>query len=254
MRNSVLVSFLLAAGLAAAPAKAVELTIFATGSMADPLKELGEAFTHQTGNTLKFNLGTTGGVMNKLKAGEKGDVIVISDEASDILEKEGKFAPGTREDLASSVFGVVVKKDAPAPDVSSADALKKTVQSAKHISYPDPVAAAASGGYVETVFKQMGILEESRKKASLKPMGYLVGEAVKKGESELGLSFMSEFTADKKLKVVPFPASLQKPQLYRIGVFAGTPNADAARAFIAFVTSPENRAKLKAAGVEPAVQ
>ena len=64
---------------------------------------------------------------------------------------------------------------------------------------------------------------------------------------------MSEFMADKNLKVVPFPASLQKPQLYTAGVFAGTPNAEAARAFIAFVTKPENRAKLKAAGVEPAV-
>src|ERR1051326_3697089 len=254
MRKSLFVSLLLAAGLAAAPAKAVELTIFATGSMADPLKELGDEFTHQTGNTLKFNLGTTGGVMNKLKAGEKGDVIVISDEAADTLEKEGKFAPGTRKDVASSVFGVVVKKDAPTPDVSSSDALKKAVQSAPHISYPDPVAAAASGGSVETVLKQMGILEESRKKASLKPMGYLVGESVEKGESELGLSFMSELIADKNLKVVPFPASLQNPQLYTAGVFAGTPNADAARAFIAFVTRPENRAKLKAAGVEPAVR
>jgi molybdate transport system substrate-binding protein len=254
MRNSLLVSLVLATGLAAAPAKAVELTIFATGSMADPLKELGEEFTHQTGHTLKFNLGTTGGVMNKLKAGEKGDVIVISDEAADTLEKEGKFAAGTRKDVASSVFGVVVKKDAPTPDVSSSDALKKAVQSARHISYPDPVLAAASGGYVETVLKQMGILEESRKKASLKPMGYLVGESVEKGESELGLSFMSEFIADKNLKVVPFPASLQKPQLYTAGVFAGTPNAEPARAFIAFVTRPENRAKLKAAGVEPAVR
>jgi molybdate transport system substrate-binding protein len=254
MRNSILVSTLLAIAFAAAPAKAVELTIFATGSMADPLKELGEEFTHQTGHTLRFNLGTTGGVMNKLKAGEKGDVIVISDEAADTLEMQGKFIPGTRKDVASSVFGVVVKRSAPTPDISSPDALKKAVQSAKHISYPDPVAAAASGGYVETVLKQMGILEESRKKASLKPMGYLVGESVEKGESELGLSFMSEFVADKNLKVVPFPASLQKPQLYTAGVFAGTPNADAARAFIAFVTRPENRAKLQAAGVEPAIR
>ena len=58
-------------------ANAAELTIFATGSMADPLKELGQAFTRQTGHSLRFSLGTTGGVMTKLKAGEKGDVIVI---------------------------------------------------------------------------------------------------------------------------------------------------------------------------------
>ncbi len=234
-------------------ASAAELTIFATGSMADPLKELSEDFTHQTGHTLKFSLGTTRGVMNKLKAGEKGDVIVISEEAADTLEKEGKFVSGTRKDVASSLFGVVVKKNAPTPDVSTPDALKKAVTSAQKISYPDPVVAAASGGYVETVLGQLGILEDAKKKASLTPMGYLVGEAVKKNEAELGLSFMSEFVADKELKVVPFPASLQKPQLYVAGVFNGSPNTDAARAFIAFVTRPEARAKLKAAGVDPAI-
>ena len=177
MQRRVALSVFAAAALALSPARAVELTVFATGSMADPLKELGEEFTHQTGHTLKFSLGTTGGVMNKLKAGEKGDVVVISDEAADTLEKQGTFVPGTRKDVASSLFGVVVKRNAAAPDVSSPDALKKTVQSAKKISYPDPVAAAASGGYVETVLKNFGILDESRKKASLKPMGYLVGEA-----------------------------------------------------------------------------
>jgi molybdate transport system substrate-binding protein len=240
---------------AAAPlnaAIAAELTIFATGSMADPLKELGAEFSHQTGHSLSFSLGTTGGVMNKLKAGEQGDVIVISDEAANTLEKEGKFVPGTRKDVASSLFGVVVKKSAATPDVSTPDALKRAVLAARTISYPDPVAAAASGGYVETVFRQLGILDAAKKKASLKPMGVQVGVAVEKGEAELGLSFMSEFVADSNLKVVTFPPALQKPQMYTAGVFAGTPNAEAARAFIAFVTRPEARAKLIAAGVLPA--
>lgn len=251
--NPTLCALLVSAALSSTAANAAELTIFATGSMADPLKELGEEFSHQTGHTLRFSLGTTGGVMNKLRTGEKGDVIVISDEAANELEKEGKFVPGTRKDVASSLFGVVVKKSAPTPDVSTPDSLKQAVLSARTISYPDPIAAAASGGYVETVFKQMGILESARKKASLKPMGVMVGEAVENGQAELGLSFMSEFVADKNLKVVAFPAALQKPQLYTAGVFAGSPNAAAALAFIAFVTRPQARAQLKAAGVDPAV-
>jgi molybdate transport system substrate-binding protein len=250
------ISFLalvVAAPLVATNAQAAELTVFATGSMADPLKELGEDFSHRTGHTLRYVLGTTGGVMNRLKAGEKGDVIVISDEAAVALEKDGKFAAGTRKDLASSLFGVVVKTAAPTPDISTAEALKKAVLSARTISYPDPVVAAASGGYIESVFRQLGILDEVKRKAALKPMGYLVGEAVEKGEAELGLSFISEFVADKNLKVAMFPAALQKPQLYVAGVFAGTPNADAARAFIAFVTSTDAGARLKAAGVDPAI-
>src|SRR5882757_10550328 len=96
MRKVSLVAVAISAALLVFPARAAELTIFATGSMADPLKEVGEDFTHQTGHTLRFSLGTTGGVLNKLKAGEKGDVIVISDEAAVELEKEGKIVPGSR--------------------------------------------------------------------------------------------------------------------------------------------------------------
>ena len=251
MRRFSLLALAVSALLLAVPARAAELTIFATGSMADPLKEVGEDFTHQTGHTLRFSLGTTGGVLNKLKAGEKGDVIVISDEAADALQKDGRIMPGSRIDVARALFGVVVKTNAPTPDISTPEALKKTVLGARSISYPDPILAAASGGYIESVFQRLGIKDEARKKAVLKPMGVLVGEAVAKNEAELGLSFVSEFVANKTLKVVMFPDAIQKPQLYAAGVFAGSPNADAARAFLAFVTSPAGRAKLKATGVDP---
>ena len=254
MRKISLLALAVSVSLLAVPARAAELTIFATGSMADPLKEVGEDFTHQTGHTLRFSLGTTGGVLNKLKAGEKGDVIVISDEAAVALEKDGKIAPGSRKDVASALFAVVVKANAPTPDISTPEALKKAVLAAGSISYPDPVTVTASGGYIESVFQLLGIKDEANKKAAFKPMGALVGEAVAKGEAELGLSFASEFVADKTLKVVMFPAALQKPQLYTAGVFAGSANADAARAFLVFVTSPAARAKLKAAGVEPVVE
>jgi molybdate transport system substrate-binding protein len=245
-------ALLCSATLIGTSASAAELTVFATGSMADPLKELGQEFTRETGHSLRFSVSTTGGVMNKLKAGEKGDVIVISNEAADTLEKQGEFVPSTRRDVASSLFGVVVKRNAPTPDISTPEALKQVVLSARSVSYPDPIAAAASGGYVEAVFRKLGILNAAKEKASLKPMGVLVGEAVEKGEAELGLSFMSEFVADKNLKVVAFPDSLQKPQLYTAGVLTGTLNAEPARAFIAFITRPEARAQLKAAGVDPA--
>ena len=251
MRKRIFFSLVAAVALAAIPANAVELTIFATGSMADPLKELGEDFTHQTGHTLKFSLGTTGGVMNKLKAGEKGDVIVISDEAADTLEKEGKFAPGTRKDVASSLFGVVVKKAAPTPDISSADALKKTVQSAKHISYPDPVAAAASGGYVETVLKNMGILDESRKKASLKPMGYLVGESVEKGESEIGLTFLSEME-DPGIDVVgALPKQISPPTSLVGFISAHAKNPEGAKTLLDYLASKEAAAVYKSQRMRP---
>jgi len=236
----------------AATAAGAELTVFVTGSMADPVEHAAHDFTHATGHTLKFERATTGGLLAKIRAGERGDVIVIAADAAASLEQDGTLVSGTRVPVASSLFGVVVRANGPSPDVATTEAFKESVLRAPTISYPDPVAATVSGGYIEAVLAELGIKEAARGKAQLKPMGYLVGEAVANGEAELGLSFMSEFVANPALKVVPFPDALQKPQLYAAGVFAQSANAAAARELIAFLTSAVAREKLSAAGVVPA--
>jgi molybdate transport system substrate-binding protein len=236
----------------AAKVVAAELTVFVTGSMIDPLEHATEEFARATGHTLRFESATTGGLLAKIRAGERADLIVIAAEAAATLEEDGTLVAGTRTPIASSVFGLVVKAGAPRPDVATAEAFRETVLRARTLSYPDPVAATVSGGYIESVFLQLGIREAARAKATLTPMGWLVGEAIISGEAELGLSFMSEFVGNPALAVVPFPDALQKPQLYTAGVFAGSAQADVARELIAFLTSAAARAKLSAAGVVPA--
>ena len=240
---------LLAAASAAAGA---ELTVFVTGSMADPLEQAAHDFTRDTGHTLRFERATTGGLLAKVRAGERGDVIVIAAEAAATLEQDGTLVPGTRVAVASSLFGVVVRTGGPFPDVATPEAFRETMLRVPTISYPDPVAATVSGGYIESVFAELGIQDTARGKAQLKPMGYLVGEAVATGEAELGLSFMSEFVGNPALKVVPFPDTLQKPQLYTAGVFAQSTNTAAARDLLAFLRSAVAREKLSEAGVVPA--
>jgi molybdate transport system substrate-binding protein len=243
---------LLVSGGVAPAAAAAELTVFVTGSMIDPVEHAADEFTHSTGHTLRFESATTGGLLAKIRAGERGDLIVIAAEAAVTLEQDGTLVAGTRTPLASSLFGVVVKAGGPKPDVATPEAFRQAVLGARAISYPDPVAATVSGGYIESVFARLGIVEAARSKATLTRMGYLVGEAVANGEAEFGLSFMSEFVGNPALEVVPFPDTLQKPQLYAAGVFAGSANAEVARELIAFLKGASARAKLAAAGVVPA--
>src|SRR5215510_6032243 len=94
---------------AAASAAGAELTVFVTGSMADPLEHAAQDFTRDTGHTLRFERATTGGLLAKIRAGERGDVIVIAAEAAATLEQDGTLAAGSRVPLASSLFGVVVR-------------------------------------------------------------------------------------------------------------------------------------------------
>jgi molybdate transport system substrate-binding protein len=49
--------------------------------------------------------------------------------------KGGKVVPGSRVDVAKSGVGVGVKAGAPKPDISTVEALKKTLLAAKSIGY-----------------------------------------------------------------------------------------------------------------------
>jgi molybdate transport system substrate-binding protein len=239
---------------AAAPAgaaRAAELAVLVTGSMVDALEAVGEAFGRESGHVLTFSRGTTGAVVARLRAGERADVVVLAAEAAEALEGDGTILSGTRTPIASSVFGVVVRADRALPDVSSAAAFRAAVLAAPTIAYPDPVVATVSGGYIESVFERLGVKESARAKAKLTPMGYLVGEAVERGEIDLGLSFASEFVGDERLAVVLFPPELQKPQLYAAGVVRGSANAAVAAQLVAFLTSSAARERLAAAGVVP---
>jgi molybdate transport system substrate-binding protein len=240
------------AALLHANAQAAELTVFATGSMAEPFRVLSAEYGSKTGDRFRFAFGTTKMVMDRLSAGGKPDIIAISAEAGDRLEKVGAFLKGTRVDVARSLFGVAVKEGAPSPDISSVDAFKKTLLAAKSISYPDPKGGAVTGIYLEKLFQRYGIVPAMEAKAVPKPLGADVAHAVAAGEVELGLSFISEFVSVKGLKVVgPFPDAIQNAQLYTAAVASGSAHADAARAFLAFVTSHDAAGRLKMMGVDP---
>src|SRR5262245_54461256 len=153
---------------AAATAAGAELTVFVTGSMADPLEHAAHDFTLNTGHTLRFESATTGGLLAKIRAGERGDVVVIAAEAAATLEPDGTPVAGTRVPVASSLFGIVVRAGGPTPNVATPEAFKEAVLRAPTISYPDPVAATVSGGYIETVLANLGIKDTARGKAQLK--------------------------------------------------------------------------------------
>ncbi len=59
--------------------------------------------------------------------------------------KNGKAAADNVTALASAGISVAIRKGTPKPDISSPDALKRTLLAAKSISYVDPASGSASG-------------------------------------------------------------------------------------------------------------
>ena len=139
-------------------------------------------------------------------------------------------------------------------DISSAEALKRTLLAAKSIVYTDPAIGGASGIHFEKVIDRLGIAEEIRAKsirnalAATKPSA----EYVARGEAELGIQLISEIVSVPGAEFLgPLPGDLQSMTDILAGILKTAPQPDAARALLKFLTSPSAAPAIKMAGMEP---
>jgi molybdate transport system substrate-binding protein len=184
----------------------------------------------------------------RIQRGEPIDVVIMVDYALSDLIKGGKVIADSRVELARSSIGVAVRAGAPKPDISSVDALRRTLLEAKSIAYSD----SASGVYISTeLFKRLGIADQVAGKSRMIP-AEPVGAVVARGEAEIGLQQLSELKPIAGIDLVgPLPPEVQKITIFSAGIVVGAREPDAARALIAFLASPAAAAAIKESGMEP---
>ena len=154
----------------------------------------------------------------------------------------------SRVDLAKSGVGVGVKAGAPKPDISTTEALKRTLSAAKSIGY----STGPSGIYMIGVFQRMGIADEIKHKLKQTPTGVFVGSIIANGEAEIGFQQVSELSHFAGVDYVgPLPAEIQQFTIFSSGIIAGAKEADAAKALVNFITAPAAAAAFKRIGMEP---
>jgi molybdate transport system substrate-binding protein len=101
------------------------------------------------------------------------------------------------------------------------------------------------------LLKRLGISDEVKAKSRLEASGTEIAEAVAKGEAELGIGVASDQSLVAGIEPVALPAEVQSYSLYVAGINAGSKDVDAAKALIAYLTSPAVKQALRANGFEP---
>jgi molybdate transport system substrate-binding protein len=176
------------------------------------------------------------------------DVVILAAGALDELIKQGKVVPGSRVDLARSSIGMAVRAGAPKPDISTVDALKRTLLEAKSIAY----SASASGVYLsQELFQRLGIADQIQgkcKRIASEPVGVVVA----RGDAEIGFQQISELLPVAGIDYVgPLPLEVQRVTVFSAGVAVGAKQPGAARALIKFLASPGVVPVIKKTGLEP---
>jgi molybdate transport system substrate-binding protein len=194
----------------AATSEAAEIKVLSAIGMQSVLEDLGPRFERATGHKLAVSFATAGAAVKRAQDGEAADVVIATRQGIDGLVKNGKAAADNVTALASAGISVAIRKGAPKPDISSQDALKRTLLAAKSISYVNPASGGASGiHFVELV-----------------PVA--------------GIDILG-----------PLPGDLQNTIAFAAAVMGTSKDAEAAKALVNFLRTPEAAAVMKAKGMEP---
>jgi molybdate transport system substrate-binding protein len=219
--------------------------------MSTVMEQLGSQFEGVTGHKLLPLVGFDFQLKVPLDAGDF-DVGIFSKPTMDNLLKQGKVLADTRAEIARIGVGVAVKKGAPKPDISSAEAFKRALLNAKSISYTKD---SGTGKYLASLMERLGIAEEMKPKTKLMGGSGQNPRAVAAGEVELGLSLISDILPVAGVELLgPLPSDLQKYTIVAVGVGTTAKEPEAARALVNFLNSPAAIPVIKAQGMEPLIR
>jgi molybdate transport system substrate-binding protein len=242
---------LLLVATAASGALAAELKVLGPVSLRAVLPELLPQFEKSSGHKVTLGYATLGAITERTSKGESADVVIVSPTQIQELEQQGKVLASSGVEIARVGYTVFVKKGALKPDLGSVDAVKSTLLAARSIALGDPARGGGSGVYLAGLIDRLGVAAEIKGKTKLYPSGTEVAESVAKGESEVGIGVASDANIVPGLDAIPLPTGAQSYSTYAAGVSMGSKDADAAKALIAFLTSPLVKQALTASGFEP---
>jgi molybdate transport system substrate-binding protein len=241
---------LLSASLACAAslAHAADLHVLAAGAFAQVVEAVQPVFQRATGNHLRVEVDTAGGLRDRVAKGEAFDV-VVSTPAS-MQGMAGRLAEASVQPLARVGIGVAVRRGAPLPDVSSVDAFRRTLLQARSVSYVDPASGGTSGVYLDRLFQDWGVAPQIRAKAILVHGGH-AAQQVADGRAELAMQQISELVSVPGVVLVgPLPAQIQKYTIYAGAISAQSSDPDAARDLLTALRGPVARGMLRTLGMD----
>jgi molybdate transport system substrate-binding protein len=225
----------------------VSLRVIAGGGISNVLQELAPQFEQASGHALAITYDGTPALVRRFKAGEAFDLALIPHQAFFDPAAQERLAPAPRIDIARVGVGLGVREGAEKPDISTPEALKHTLLTAKSITM---VPESANGAHILKVFEQLGIADAMKAKMLVQSDPLALAPALAGGEAEIGLYVTNLLLAPGIALVGEFPPTLNTHLTFAAGLSRAAAQPEAANAFLAHLTTPAAAATITAKGME----
>jgi molybdate transport system substrate-binding protein len=249
MRIAVTVASLLGAALPATGAGAADITVIGSTAMTEFIEAVVPMFEHESGHKVRASFLSGSVLPVRVKEGAPADLIATTPESIDDLVKAGKVVAGSRVDFVRSGAGVAVKAGAPKPDISTPEAFKAALLTAKSVG----ISKGPSGFYMLSLLDRLGIADAVKAKAIFTEPGQRVGLVIASGQAEIGVQQITELLAMPGIDFVgPLPPALQTTIIYATARSANAKETAAADALVKYLSSKSVAPTARKMGLDPA--
>ncbi len=217
------------------------LSILSASAVRDALTRGAAQFHAATkhGATLAFD--TSGGILKRIRAGERPDVVASALSPLQDLHADGLLGAPTAVGVSRIALGV--RKGAPVPDIATVEAFKRALVEAPAFARGDPDGGGTAGNHIHAMLDRLGLLEATRSTSILRVGGYKVMAEVAAGRASFGLTQATEIAAVEGVEIGAYlPDDIQLVTTYGIAPGASPRDPAVADAFIAFLSEEGARA------------
>ncbi len=196
------------------------LHILSGGAAHGLVERIRPSFEAETGCTIDGTYSAVGAMRDKLLAGERADVMILSRALIDELARSGHVVASSVTDVARVATAVAVRKGDPLPDVATADALRAALAAADSIHFPDP-AQATAGIHFARVIRRLDLWHAVESRLRLAPNGATAMRALADSTDRrpIGCTQETEISATPGVALVaPLPPGCDLVTIYTAAV------------------------------------
>jgi molybdate transport system substrate-binding protein len=230
-----------------------EINVLTPGMFRGVFPTLIPLFEQNSGHRVELTTVTPGVVKQMLLGGEKPDVAFAVDHQIDELVAAGRVLAGTETAIGGVYVAVAVRPGSPKLDLSSAEAVMRTIRAAKSVAINDPKGGSNIGRHMMELADRFAFDDELRSHFKLVPgSGDKAAAAVARGEADFGITVSSEIIVVPGVEISgPLPPEMNSNYVTYGFLVPETREVEAGRAFIEFLTTSRAKALMRAGGIEP---